>query len=241
MASFSNLPLPPLRLLPDPRGGLDEFFEPIHEATAFGNLPPEDPTFRQLLFHKKEDLWTTELEPIQLTEEERLEFNEYTAIANRARERIQSTLADYTRHQNDYDTLSKLLELTDTTLEDTCRKLTFLTDAFENPPSEITDQASQAIQSIRTLHSLAADHLHGQLAVVAKNLSASKIKLRLLSSMCSLNQHVTLGHACPICYSNEVDVYCDPCGHTFCKKCVKSQFCYLCRIKIKKISKLYFT
>jgi hypothetical protein len=245
-------PLPSLRTLfhdgpRDPQTSgrqLDQFFEPVHEETAFGNLPPDDPAFRQLLFQNREDLWTDAQTTVALTEEERREFDEYAAVANKARERVQNTLAEYTHAHLKHGALSSLQELTDTTLTDMCRKVSFLMDAFQSQMNEddtYTHQSQETQSSIQALHAQMSTAIQARLEDAHKNLTATKTKLRLLSTMCSLNRHISLGHACPICYDKEVDVYCDPCGHTFCEKCIKSQFCYLCRIKIKKIGKLYFT
>tara|TARA_B100000575_G_C23098658_1_gene633793 strand:- start:171 stop:935 length:765 start_codon:yes stop_codon:yes gene_type:complete len=62
---------------------------------------------------------------------------------------------------------------------------------------------------------------------------------------------------CPVCFTNTVDHFVDPCGHTFCKDCIKtlrknpevdlyeigrndnSQCCF-CRERIKTIRQLYF-
>jgi len=63
---------------------------------------------------------------------------------------------------------------------------------------------------------------------------------------------------CPLCFTNTVDHFLDPCGHTFCKSCIQehirkngeldlyqvgrndnSQCCY-CREKIKTVRQLYF-
>lgn len=49
------------------------------------------------------------------------------------------------------------------------------------------------------------------------------------------------GHICPICLTNEVNIFCNPCGHSFCNKCLSnSQYCYMCRLKINKVHPLFF-
>ena len=56
---------------------------------------------------------------------------------------------------------------------------------------------------------------------------------------------------CPICITNKIDSYCNPCGHTACKKCFErnsttgdninqSNKCPICREYIMEIRKLYF-
>ena len=62
---------------------------------------------------------------------------------------------------------------------------------------------------------------------------------------------------CPVCFTNTVDHFVDPCGHTFCKDCIKTlrknqeidlyeigridnSQCFFCRERIKTIRQLYF-
>ena len=62
---------------------------------------------------------------------------------------------------------------------------------------------------------------------------------------------------CPVCFTNPVDHFVDPCGHTFCKECITSlrnnpeldlyeigrndnSQCCFCRERIKTIRQLYF-
>lgn len=44
---------------------------------------------------------------------------------------------------------------------------------------------------------------------------------------------------CPVCLTNQVDTTLIPCGHTFCKDCIKTLVCPICRGK-SKLLKLYF-
>lgn len=46
--------------------------------------------------------------------------------------------------------------------------------------------------------------------------------------------------ACPICYTNEVEFFCDPCGHTYCSNCNVGRKCPTCRANINKMCKLYY-
>ena len=74
-----------------------------------------------------------------------------------------------------------------------------------------------------------------------------------------LNRHIYLINSinqwnnsaiCPICITDSIDSYCNPCGHTACKKCldknsniinnVNHNKCPICRDHIMDIRKLYF-
>ena len=45
---------------------------------------------------------------------------------------------------------------------------------------------------------------------------------------------------CNICFENDIEYACVPCGHTFCSKCLNGTECYICRTPIKSKVKLYF-
>ena len=55
---------------------------------------------------------------------------------------------------------------------------------------------------------------------------------------------------CPICITDKIDSYCNPCGHTACKKCLERNAsivnnsnhnkCPICRDNVMDIRKLYF-
>lgn len=52
-------------------------------------------------------------------------------------------------------------------------------------------------------------------------------------------------NTCVFCYSNSVDVFFDPCGHTCCRECSDnlsdSKRCFICRTSVHNIKKLYFS
>lgn len=45
---------------------------------------------------------------------------------------------------------------------------------------------------------------------------------------------------CNICFENDIEYVCIPCGHTFCSKCLNGMECYICRSPIQSKIKLYF-
>lgn len=50
-------------------------------------------------------------------------------------------------------------------------------------------------------------------------------------------------HICPICFVNECSHFTLPCGHVYCKECIKKLTisCFVCRQNIYKVSSLYFS
>ena len=59
-----------------------------------------------------------------------------------------------------------------------------------------------------------------------------------------LNQWNT-SNMCSMCFTERVDVFCNPCGHTACSKCMEKYTeydrpCPLCRKQVRSIHKLFF-
>ena len=59
-----------------------------------------------------------------------------------------------------------------------------------------------------------------------------------------------IGSTCSLCLQRQVDTFMEPCGHTACSECIDelkqrngeySCNCFLCRKKVFKFHKLYFT
>lgn len=47
-------------------------------------------------------------------------------------------------------------------------------------------------------------------------------------------------HGCPVCMSRDVNMYCEPCGHCFCDRCIRGSWCYVCRADIKRVRPIHF-
>ena len=84
--------------------------------------------------------------------------------------------------------------------------------------------------------------LKNKMTVLNDKLKKSEIILAKLSSGFGILKNINVGIACPICINNHVNVFVSKCGHVFCNSCIeKSNYCYMCRTKIDKINKLYFS
>lgn len=81
---------------------------------------------------------------------------------------------------------------------------------------------------------------------------------QLITFIKKLN-HMNQTNICPLCFTNTVDHFVDPCGHTFCKDCIKNHIrkgnenidlyeigridnsqCCFCRERINTVRPLYF-
>ena len=74
-----------------------------------------------------------------------------------------------------------------------------------------------------------------------ETIQKSKITLKTLAKTYNIINHTNISYTCPICMTEQVDTYCNPCGHALCTKCInKSNNCYFCKSRIISKQKIYF-
>lgn len=105
--------------------------------------------------------------------------------------------------------------------------------------NEIANHIDQIIYSLNSIEEIFNTNLSNKMEQIDKILKKSQQILYKLSSGYQILKNI--GHVCPICLNNPIDRYIN-CGHTFCSNCIeKTHYCYLCRNKIEKVNKLYFS
>ena len=232
--------------------GLDSFFQPINEDNIFGDSWTQaNMDLRKQFFNEKEKIFLSDEDGPSVVANDNEELKELDAIdeaTQKAKRIFEVELVAYNALKDkdaEYTALSKLI--TDT-FEDIIRKIEFATDAFKRRikvSDEITDKLGIIDAMIIPKTTEVKDTMMSCLQVeehaVKNDLKLSREKLKRLGSFYTFSKQMSLGHHCPICYHNEVDVFCDPCGHTYCHRCVKTTYCYICRQKINKTHKLFFT
>jgi hypothetical protein len=103
------------------------------------------------------------------------------------------------------------------------------------------------------------DSLNEYIKTINENDKLKEVKEEYIQKRKLINKHLYLINTinklnvsaiCPICLTDKIDSYCNPCGHTACKKCldknssivnnVNNNKCPICREYITDIRKLYF-
>lgn len=103
------------------------------------------------------------------------------------------------------------------------------------------------------------DSLLNYIKTIKENNKLEECKKDYINKRKKLNKHLYLinninnwnnSAICPICITNKIDSYCNPCGHTFCKNCLDKSSnvinntnhnkCPICREYVMDIRKLYF-
>ena len=76
--------------------------------------------------------------------------------------------------------------------------------------------------------------------------NSRKMVNKYLSFIKKINK-LNTANVCPLCLSNAVNIYLNPCGHTCCDSCYEKletnheNKCFLCRCKIMQKNSLYFS
>ena len=89
------------------------------------------------------------------------------------------------------------------------------------------------------------DWYYSELNLTKLTLENNKLNEELCFMKDSLKKisSLSISTQCAICYENQVSWYIDPCGHTLCEKCKDlcndSPYCYYCKQKKNKYSRLY--
>jgi len=117
-----------------------------------------------------------------------------------------------------------------------------------NPTNNTDEKVKQIIESLK-------DYIQE----IGKNNKLKVAKENYLQKRKLLNRHIYLINSinqwnssaiCPICITDRIDSYCNPCGHTACRCCldknsnvinnVNHNKCPICREHVMDIRKLYF-
>lgn len=152
--------------------------------------------------------------------------------------------------QKDLDIAYQKYEKTSKTTQENIQKI--------NNSIQLIKTCSKEYDSDSSTKSI-IDSLKDYIKSIDENDKLSVIKEEYIQKRKLLNKHIYLINTingyntsaiCPICITDKIDSYCNPCGHTACRKCldknsniinnVNHNKCPICREHIMDIRKLYF-
>lgn len=105
----------------------------------------------------------------------------------------------------------------------------------------ISESSSTFVRELDAKQDTILEGLKTELALANIEKDKLSVMIKSLSVTYGIIKNAPFTHTCPICITNEVDVYFDPCGHTVCKGCSKSQYCHMCRTKIISIRSIFYS
>lgn len=200
---------------------------------------------RKQLYEQRCDLLDIETESHQFIPEDiKNELNQINENVLKGQRLLENELLHYkklTKEKQD-------LEIFESTGKSTClecqNKISDLLVHFENQKCATTDLKNfvdEVIYYIGQIFEILEQHVKERKETISEKIQKNTSMLKYLSNIYKVLRGTNIGYICPICINNEVNVFCDPCGHSFCDKCISVSYCYMCKRRINSIKKLYFS
>lgn len=123
-------------------------------------------------------------------------------------------------------------------------KMSLMKSYFQNHKesvNELQDYLDGISYSIQQIMDLINKTVTNRTDEIKKDIEKNTAIIKYMADTFYTLKHSQFGHICPICLTNEVNIFCDPCGHCFCNKCLmNANHCYMCRLRINKTHPLFF-
>lgn len=124
------------------------------------------------------------------------------------------------------------------TCEDMYRNVSFF---MKDGSEQLLDDVNNIRKHLTSLRTILNDNLEKEIAKHSQRIVEDDHRIRQLGTVYGVLRSTTTTNTCPICLVDMVDRFCDPCGHTFCSSCIKANYCFVCRTKINKVHKLFYS
>lgn len=182
------------------------------------------------------------LEMHGVAREEIDDIHHINELVQKGKHKLQSLLKEYDDCVKNIDVLNSKIK----DIEDKFYQFELYHKCLINIDERFADVVSST-EDVSTLKATILEDFDSELA------SSSIEKDRLEALILSLGKTYgilrtsPLVHVCPICMTNDVDTFLEPCGHTICHDCISNKFCnstkfcYMCRTAVRGIRRLYFS
>jgi len=198
---------------------------------------------RRLLYENK-DIFYNFLDETQETEEN-AELAEISNTIIKGQKLLTSNIIDYNTNLTKVKQIDDVIKSAGHLVFETQQRLDHLQHSVSNVDIPV-DDLQNTIDGISYSMNYVLENIETQAQVKKEELQASLNKnqqtIKSLSKAYNVLRNANISYTCPVCMHNQVDVYLDTCGHTYCTTCIsKAKYCYLCRAKFNKINSLYFS
>lgn len=162
-------------------------------------------------------------------------------------EMIDNFKKEYINEQEKYNLCEKEFNDAINESKQDLKKLDLITKfMIELGEKDCKDQLNETI--ISNLKELSKKIENKDKIVIAKNkYIESKIRINKYLNLIKKINGLNISNTCPLCLTDTVSVYLNPCGHTCCDKCYEkictnnNNKCFLCRNRILNKAPLYFS
>jgi len=182
------------------------------------------------------------LEMHGVSKEEIEDIQQINKLVRRGKDRLQELLQEYDKCIKSIDTYNQKIKDTENKIHQFELYHRYLLDIDDRFASIVT-----STENVTKLKTAVLEDLELQLASASIEKDKLEALIMSLSKTYSILRTSPLVHICPICMTNDVDIFLEPCGHTICNECISnkfcnsSKFCYMCRTSVRGIRRLYFS
>lgn len=172
-----------------------------------------------------------------LTEEDVLELQTINEQVSNGRQSLLKYLKEYEECEDHSNQLTQRMEAIKEAVHTTRYRLSSLEEKHTTF-KELTDSV---IEQLLEKETNALEDLQSQQGLVQIKKDKLECLINYLLKTYNILKSTQILHLCPVCLTNEIDVFLNPCGHTLCRSCCKITFCHMCRTKVKEIKSLYYS
>jgi hypothetical protein len=197
---------------------------------------------RKILYENKDIFY--ELLKDNTVQEETQEHKEINDAIVKGQEMLKDAIVDYNKSHIEKQKIDDILKSSKNISFDMQAKMDYLKSICLNNDIKIDnlqDTIDQIQYSILYITESMETALQEKKEDIESKMVTSRSTLKHLSKAYNVLRTTSVSYTCPVCISNQVDSFIDPCGHCLCNKCLKNAtHCYFCRARISRVVKLFF-
>lgn len=172
-----------------------------------------------------------------VTKEEIETIRDINTYVEKGRDLLSKTLSEYEVCLDEIQQTQTNIRVTTSTISNIKQQSESLSQIHE----ELSDISSTFVNSLLEKQDSIIADLQTNIGLLICKKDKLEAILKALATSYNILKNAPIHHTCPICITNEIDVFLEPCGHTLCHNCNKSIFCHMCRTKIKSARRLFFS
>lgn len=172
-----------------------------------------------------------------LSAEEIEAINSINTHVQKGRRLISKTLKDYDACVDEIQKIDTNIRITKATIAAIQQQLECLSRVHE----ELTDISTPFLNSLLEKQEAIVSELQTNVCLLICKKDKLEVTIRALGTSYNILKNAPIHHTCPICITNEVDTYLEPCGHTLCRTCNRGTYCHMCRTKVRTAKSLYYS